>query len=458
MLEALLSFYQHILDYSKPWPMAQTALVTTSSLAASGVVLFLLVRAPKAFVNWFKGQFITSLVFSTAATNYSNYNSEQYTAFIKWFAKNAWFNWSRTITIDGESDLISGAVGPGVGNHFMFYKRRFFIVNISEVSVTGNPQARYKLTIMKLGRNKKHLYSLMDEFMNKRDSDSEITAFVSASRDWTWLSRVRKRDIKSIIVTDRVQTDLIDVINDFGKNRQWYEERGLPYKLTILLYGQPGTGKSSLITALASLLDRPIYIMQPGGSLSYQSLFQKASGGIVIVEDIDTYSFSTKRDASELTILEKEQLLRKKKEEEEENPYPEEKDSAEDNESDTNRALSEYLQGSLSEFLNGLDGVLRLDDVIVIMTSNHPEKLDEALVRDGRVDLRVEVEALGDKELRRFFSLCYPGSKPESDEPFLPLPGATAQAVFMKNRFDKVAFERALREKGDNIVLLNKVA
>lgn len=44
---------------------------------------------------------------------------------------------------------------------------------------------------------------------------------------------------------------------------------------------------------------------------------------------------------------------------------------------------------TLSDLLNALDGILALNGAIVVFTTNHPEKLDPALVRDKRVDLNL---------------------------------------------------------------------
>lgn len=44
--------------------------------------------------------------------------------------------------------------------------------------------------------------------------------------------------------------DLIEHISKFCKSRNWYKERGIPYRLGVLLYGEPGNGKSQLINYL----------------------------------------------------------------------------------------------------------------------------------------------------------------------------------------------------------------
>lgn len=444
MLEQLMSFYDHILSNFKDYPMAQNAIVTASSLAVSGAIGWGLIKTPKAVIQWVKRQFVTSLVFNTAGTNWSNYNSEQYASFLKWFAKNSWFHWSRTITIDGESSGEAGAVGPGVGSHFFLHRGTLFVFSIVEIDANASSNSKYRLSISKFGRSHKAILNLMNEFMLKDDREDTIRTFVNTVDGWNYLCRLKKRNLDTVIVTDNVQKELIDPIFDFDKSRDWYETRGLAYKFTVLLYGLPGTGKSSLISAMAAALGRDIHILKPAGGLQYQALFQRAAGGVVIIEDIDTYSF-TKARSKEKTIVE---LKEKEKEStglnviEMPHGIP---GSLEETKSD-DKAMDEYLNGSLSDFLNALDGVMRLNDVIVFLTTNHPEKLDDAILRDGRIDVRAEVEVLGDKEIRRFFKMAFPDVQPTSPLPFPSLPGASVQALFMLNKHNPEAFETALRE------------
>jgi len=62
---------------------------------------------------------------------------------------------------------------------------------------------------------------------------------------------------------------------------------------------------------------------------------------------------------------------------------------------------------SLSGLLNAVDGVASAEGVVLIMSTNHPEKLDDALIRDGRVDLKIEFTLPRKEELRRLFIRMY---------------------------------------------------
>ena len=61
----------------------------------------------------------------------------------------------------------------------------------------------------------------------------------------------RKRPIDSVILDKNVSEKILGDVKEFIKNPQWYFDRGIPYRRGYLLYGPPGCGKSSYITALA---------------------------------------------------------------------------------------------------------------------------------------------------------------------------------------------------------------
>jgi chaperone BCS1 len=63
---------------------------------------------------------------------------------------------------------------------------------------------------------------------------------------------------------------------------------------------------------------------------------------------------------------------------------------------------------TFSGLLNALDGVTSSEGHIVLMTTNHPEKLDPALVRPGRVDVRIHLAKPDADQLRRLYARFYP--------------------------------------------------
>lgn len=455
MLDFFMGLYQSVLDQTASMPQAQAALVTTSSLFAAGVIGFLLIKLPRAIANFFRGQCMTSLMFNTSGSTWGDYNQMQYTAFLKWFSKNSWFNWSRIITLDGESRNEFGAVGPGVGTHIFMFKRRFFFFRIIEKDSQGTHLSKYSISISVIGRSKQPLYDLMDAFMDQTDPANYITMFDANKTDWTWVTRTEKRRAGTMIIQKNVQEELFEPLKEFVVSREWYLERGLDYKFCALLYGPPGTGKSSIAREVANILGRNLYKMSPDGDISYTSLFQGAKGGVVLIEDIDAYGIARKR-TSAVTDVEAGIAIPTNKTSTGSTLTPINQDDGEDKADSLGDALSEFLGGSLSDLLNGLQGVIPLDDVIVLITTNHPEKLDPALIRDSRVDRRIPVDYFSHEDIVKYIKLMY---KTDYQGPMLPsLPVATVSKHFLDNRHSVDSFiEVLLSLKEDNVFQLTMI-
>ncbi len=74
----------------------------------------------------------------------------------------------------------------------------------------------------------------------------------------------KKRDISSVILDNNISRVITNDIYEFLTNKQWYFERGIPYRRGYLLYGQPGSGKSSFVTAVAGHIGYDICVMSLG--------------------------------------------------------------------------------------------------------------------------------------------------------------------------------------------------
>lgn len=163
-----------------------------------------------------------------------------------------------------------------------------------------------------------------------------------------------KRDLKTIVVKDKDK--LIEFVDRWKNNKDFYKNNGLPHKTGILLYGEPGTGKSSVGRAIASYLNYQIHSISLTAFKNKAELLNRISmippKSVVLLEDIDCVIGSRKNDKI-----------------------------------NTNDDL-------LSIVLNVLDGVLSPNDVIFIATTNHIEKLDKAFIREGRFDFKLNMTNL----------------------------------------------------------------
>lgn len=174
---------------------------------------------------------------------------------------------------------------------------------------------------------------------------------------------------------------LKSLLNSFNDDKEKLESLGIPNKLCLLLYGEPGTGKTTTITTIASYFKRDIFYisLKNISNCELKMLFdhvneKHSNKGIIVLEDFDAMT----------NVLSKRKIDEK---------YSTTFDIVNDTSSDL----------TLDFFLNILDGTLTSNDSIVIMTTNHLEKIDPAIYRAGRVDLMIEMKKSDHTQIKKMF-------------------------------------------------------
>jgi hypothetical protein len=166
-------------------------------------------------------------------------------------------------------------------------------------------------------------------------------------------------------------------IEFFIKNKDWYDHKGVPYTLGLLLSGQAGAGKTSSIKCLANETQRHIMNINLNNDISkvqFENLFFNEVIHVLNTSTGQTEKYTIPLD-QRIYVLEdidcQSDLVKERK--------------YESKEAITQGIGLEKLD--LSFLLNILDGVLELPGRIVVMTSNYIEHLDHALIRPGRIDI-----------------------------------------------------------------------
>ena len=177
-----------------------------------------------------------------------------------------------------------------------------------------------------------------------------------------------KRRRETLAIDHLTEAELFADLDRFLKSRNLYRQRGIPWRRGYLLYGPPGTGKSSLIQAIASHFDRQLVslsLTDMDDSALLRAWSEITATSIVALEDIDSV-FSGRKPLGEL---------------------------------------------SFSALLNTLDGAGAVEGSITILTTNHREQLDPALIRPGRCDREFKLGYLSAETCAKMFSCFFPDSQ-----------------------------------------------
>ena len=182
-------------------------------------------------------------------------------------------------------------------------------------------------------------------------------------------------------------------------------ERGISYKQSYLFYGPPGTGKTSLIKALSYEIERNIHFLNLSMIKDDDQLDKLMSAinfktSIIVLEDIDVMSKVTHNRNEEPEPVSV--------------PAPTPTGAGAAGESGASAPKESRL--TLSGLLNQFDGIRQTHGMILIMTSNHPEVLDAALIRDGRVDEKVLFGFASLDQIYGMFKNFYNGDSPSQTE------------------------------------------
>ncbi|KAJ3130246.1 hypothetical protein HK098_004293 [Nowakowskiella sp. JEL0407] len=257
------------------------------------------------------------------------------------------------------------------------------------------------------------LIRITREYYKNQTSDEEDERGRHEYRDgyWNFMCKLHdSRGIKSVALDYGTEMLLRKDLNTFLASKHFYARIGVPYKRGIMLSGRPGVGKTSLIYAISSSLNRDLYIINlkqmKSDSVLQSALSRITSNAIVVFEDIDAQSSivhrrdkkkASARDTNAVSGVSKE--IAPVIEESVASAPPPVSTNPGANMfaalaaaafSDTDRAKFDDSL-TLSTLLGCLDGYILPEGTIVIFTTNHPEVLDPALIRPGRIDLHLEL-------------------------------------------------------------------
>ena len=288
-----------------------------------------------------------------------------------WLAHHPYGKTVKRFTASQRGDDI--LLSPAPGNHLLWYKGHLVRVNRSrEKSKAEDFLAGFyeSFTMQTWGSNRKTLESLVTEAVNGYKKELHgMTKIHSMSKydGWNESARVTQRPINSVILDDGIKDQIVTDLQQFFDTKDWYIKMGIPYKRGYLFYGPPGTGKTSFSMALAGHFDMDLAVM----SLTSDTL-----------DDTKLAGYMAYAPHKSILLLEDLDCLHQGRE--------------------SKKGVT------LSGLLNVLDGALSKEGQIIIMTTNHPEKLDSALIRPGRADVHVLFDKMSEQQIESIFNNFFP--------------------------------------------------
>ena len=190
-------------------------------------------------------------------------------------------------------------------------------------------------------------------------------------RQWVFSHKAYGRTVESVVLPKETKDTILEDLDEFlhDDTKAWYLKHGIPYKRCYLFFGVPGSGKTSLISVIANLHDRAVCYLSPTDEYMSDDALRHAvqnlpEKSVVIMEDIDAL-FSSERQTKTRNTL------------------------------------------SFSGLLNALDGVGSGLGQVFILSTNYRDRLDKALIRNGRVDLHVKFDWLKKAQAAEMFKIFY---------------------------------------------------
>lgn len=403
-------------------------------LAAMGGVMYFLRSLPGQIVNFVKTQFVTDLTIYSedslfdVMSGWMGRNMMKHSRNLKleerWeYTENGGGSDDEPANADGEKRERKIDFGPGTGWHFLKHGTHHYVVHRYADEKAGQSwgnSRRENLCFYVLGRlsGREKLKSLIDSAVAELVKDNKrIPILMWDYNSFAVMDRRLPRPLDTIYVNDEIKNFLLADLKNFIASRETYMRQGVPYRRGYFFEGPPGTGKSSLVFALAASLKRPIYVINPSSMTSDESLYSAFArvpeNGIILMEDIDTNLVTGARKAAP------------KKPSRSENPLaPPSRDGAKGD------------GITLSGLLNAIDGVWAKEGRILFITSNHPDKLDPALLRPGRIDVRRHIGLLGPAEVVKMYRAFYPDVDDDTilAEVKTPISGAELQGLLLDKR------------------------